>query len=193
MRWLFKHAHHLSIVCTVLIITLFLVLPLSKPSYPTTATGHTLPLQGTAPHGLDGLTYRDLVVDSSGRLITTTASGAPAQVTILRDATAIIANAGNNGITADTTLNSATTNLRLMGLTIRESAATAAVATVVIRHGVVSGTCTGNEIAYIELNANESLQVQYQPRGLAVASGVCADVLAGTIDVATHTIAEAAP
>ena len=166
---------------------------LSKPTYSTTATGHTLPLMGNACHGLDGSTYRDLLVDSSGRLIVATTSGASAHVTILRDAAALTVNAGNNGITADTTLNSATTNLRLMGISIRESAATAAVATVVLRHGVVSGTCTGNEIGYIELNANESLQLQYQPRGLVAASGVCADVIAGTVDVATHTIVEAAP
>ncbi len=115
------------------------------------------------------------------------------EIAIARRHKGATVNAGNNSIAADTTLNVAATNLRLIGISIRESAATPAVASVILRHGIVAaGNCTGNEIAYLELGLNESLQIQY-PNILAVASGVCADVLAGTIDVATQTVVEANP
>lgn len=97
--------------------------------------------------------------------------------------------ADNGGITADTTLEAATNNMRLLGWTARESAGTAAVATVILRHGVVSGgSCTGNVIAYIELAANGSDHENYAPLGLSAASGVCADVLSGTVDVNIFTL-----
>lgn len=118
-------------------------------------------------------------------------------VTATSGATAAAAtvDSGNNALTTDTTLEPATANLRLLGWTARESAVTAAVATFILRHGVeAAGSCTGNEIAYVELDANQAIGgMSYGPRGLAVASGVCADVLAGTIDVNIFRVAEPAP
>lgn len=108
--------------------------------------------------------------------------------------TAATTNAGNNAMTADTTLVAAVASTRLYGFSVRESAATAAVATVILRHGVeAAGSCTGNEIAYVELGPDQSRSDWYGDRGVAVASGVCADVLAGTIDISTRTNVEAAP
>lgn len=96
---------------------------------------------------------------------------------------------------ADFDVKAATANMRLVSWTARESAGTAAAATVVLRHGVLSGgNCTaGGVIAYIELAPNESVGHSYDARGLAVASGVCADVIAGTVDVGIATVTEAAP
>lgn len=102
--------------------------------------------------------------------------------------------APNDDKTADVTLEAATTNLRLLGWTVREDAGTPAAATVLLRHGVESaGNCTGNIIAYVELAASQSSGEWYGDRGLAVASGVCADVQLGTIDINIYTVTEAAP
>jgi hypothetical protein len=110
------------------------------------------------------------------------AAFAPAPVTVQTEV---------SGITADTTLKAASANLRLFGITARESAATAAAATLIVRHGVVSaGNCTGNVIAFIELGANQSFNMWYSDRGLSVPNGVCADVLAGTVDVNILTVEE---
>ena len=98
--------------------------------------------------------------------------------------------AENAEISADTTSQAAATNLRLQGWTIRESAGTPAVATVVLRHDA-DGACDGTGVfAYIELAANGSDQQSYGDKGLAAASGVCADVLAGTVDVNIFTTTE---
>lgn len=96
----------------------------------------------------------------------------------------------NTALTADTTLEAATNNLKLYGWTVRESAGTAAVATVILRHGVLSGSdCTaGAVIDFVELEANGDDRQTYAPLGLAVASGVCADVVAGTVDVNIYTL-----
>lgn len=96
----------------------------------------------------------------------------------------------NTALTADTTLEAATSNLKLYGWTARESAGTAAVATAILRHGVVSGSdCTATGvIAFIELAANGSAQQEYAPLGLAVASGLCLDVLSGTVDFNVYTL-----
>lgn len=94
---------------------------------------------------------------------------------------------------ADFTVEAATANLRLMGWSIRESAAGAAVATVVIRHDA-DGTCDSTAVfAFIELSANQSLQQEYGDRGKAAASGVCVDVIAGTVDFVASLATEAAP
>ena len=115
-------------------------------------------------------------------------------VDIERMASSATVDTESTGITSDTTLEAATANLRLIGWTTRESAAGAAVATVLVRHGVVAaGNCTGNVIAYIELGPDQAANMSYSSRGLAVASGVCADVLAGTVDVNIFTVTEAAP
>ena len=100
----------------------------------------------------------------------------------------------STGITVDTDLEAAATNLRLLGWTARESAATAAVATVVLRHAVnAAGVCSGNAFAYIELGPDQSVQMSYASRGLAAASGVCADVLSGAVDINIFTVIESAP
>lgn len=96
----------------------------------------------------------------------------------------------NTALTADTTLEAATSNLKLYGWTVRESAGTAAVATVILRHGVVSGgNCdAGAVIDFIELAANGDDRQTYAPLGLAVASGVCVDVVSGEIDANIYTL-----
>ncbi len=107
---------------------------------------------------------------------------------------AATANAGVNAQTADFNLFAAVANTRLFGWSCRESAATAGLATVILRHSVVSGgNCTGSEIAYIEFDANQSTSMWYGDRGIAAASGVCADVLAGTVDCTSQSRVEAAP
>lgn len=94
----------------------------------------------------------------------------------------------STGVAADATLEPATANMRLLGWTIRESAGTAAVATAILRHGVeAAGNCTGNAFAFIELDANQSANMWYGDRGKAAASGVCVDVVAGTVDVNIDT------
>lgn len=138
---------------------------------------------GTALAGTD-LDYIPFTTDSTGALRTVT-TRAEAAATIDTE---------NEAMTADTTLEAATTNLRLLSWTAEESAATPASARVVLRHGVVSvGVCSGNVIAYIQLGPDQSVQMNYGPRGLAVASGVCADVTAGTVSVNIHTVIESSP
>ena len=96
----------------------------------------------------------------------------------------------NTALTADTTLEAATNNLKLYGWTARESAGTAAVATGILRHGVLSGSnCdAGAIIDFVELEANGDDRQTYAPLGLAVASGLCLDVLSGTIDFNIFTL-----
>lgn len=92
---------------------------------------------------------------------------------------------------ADFTVEAATANLRIKGWSIRESAAGAAVATVVIRHDA-DGTCDGTAVvAFVELSANQSLQQDYGPDGEAVPNGLCVDVIAGTVDFAAKLKTEA--
>lgn len=94
---------------------------------------------------------------------------------------------------SDVTLAAAVANTRLFGWSVRESAASAALTTVVLRHDTVATTCDGPVIAYVELDANQSTSMWYGDRGVAVASGVCADILAGTASLSVMTAVEAAP
>ena len=96
---------------------------------------------------------------------------------------------------ADFDIEAATANLRLMSFTVRESAAVAAAAPVILRHGVLAAAvCSaGGVFAFVELAPNESVQMDFGPRGLAAASGVCADVVAGTVDAGITTVTEGAP
>lgn len=113
-----------------------------------------------------------------------TAWKAPAAATIDASAT---------GQTADFTIEAATASLRVMGWSVREDAGTAAAATVVIRHDA-DGTCDSSAVvAFIELAADSSQTMNYSDRGLAVPNGLCADVLAGSVSLVAHFIAEAAP
>lgn len=75
----------------------------------------------------------------------------------------------------------AASGLRLMGVTIRESAGSAAVATFKIVHGAaVSG---GSVLVPIELAANASEEMWFGPNGIACASGLSIDRVAGTADI----------
>jgi len=199
-----------------------LTTPISKSEDAT--TGHATPNQGVAPHvwdginfigirqastadnttgagieacgilGFDGTNYQVIAVDATGKLNINATINAGENVDIAIMGTAVGIGTGSSGITADTLLVSNVANRRLFNVSMRESAATASVATVILRASTLSGgNCNGNEIAYVELTGDESLQIQYGDRGLSIASGMCADVLAGTIDINVHTLIEAAP
>ena len=105
-------------------------------------------------------------------------------------------NAEQAAKTADTTLVDAVASTRLLSYGCAETAATAAAATVILRHGVeAAGSCTGNYIDRVELAPNESRN-EPSPgggRGLAVASGVCMDVTAGTVDCWSSSTVEVTP
>lgn len=126
-------------------------------------------------------------------MVTALASGSNVDVAVI--GTAATVDTALTGQTADADVEAATANMRLVSWTARESAAGAAAATVIFRHGVLSGgNCTaGGVIAYVELAPNESVGHSYDARGLAAASGVCIDVVAGTVDVGISTVVEGAP
>ena len=145
-----------------------------------------------ARSGSDG-DYTPLAVDSAGRLGLAAGTLNIGNVDVVSFPAAATVDTESSALVADATMEAATSNMRLHGFTARESAAGAAAATVILRHGVVAGTCTGNVIAYIELAPNESVGEIFPNRGLAVASGVCADWVAGTVDVNIDTVIEASP
>lgn len=70
----------------------------------------------------------------------------------------------------------------LLGFSVRESAASAAVATIILRKGTSDA---GTAIAAIELNPNESAREWWGgvPGGIATPAGVYIDHVAGTADV----------
>jgi len=90
----------------------------------------------------------------------------------------------------------------LGGWSIRESAGTAAVATVIIRNGGDTDTGTGGvqcaasggvtqvggqALAFIELSANGSAGENYAVP-ISAGNGVCADVVAGTVDATFYFV-----
>lgn len=75
----------------------------------------------------------------------------------------------------------AATGLVLMGYSVRESAAAAAVATVQIVHGATAAG--GTAVVEVELAANESKTQWFGRDGIPVASGISLNVTAGTVDV----------
>lgn len=84
------------------------------------------------------------------------------------------------GITADEAALAAGVGGRLFGIAVRESAGTAAVATVIFRRG---DEATDEIIVPIELNPNESRDVYcFGSDGLDIGAGVFVDVVAGTVD-----------
>tara|TARA_Y100000310_G_C20407441_1_gene680319 strand:+ start:291 stop:629 length:339 start_codon:yes stop_codon:yes gene_type:complete len=87
----------------------------------------------------------------------------------------------NAGITADVEpAVAAASGLRYLGLSIRESDGTPAVATVKIYNGAtVAG---GTEIDIVELAANGSDEHWFWP-GIDAADGISIEVIAGTVDV----------
>lgn len=74
----------------------------------------------------------------------------------------------------------AATGRRLGGFAVRESAATAAPATVILRHGTAD---TDTMLVPIELAAGESAREWYGPGGIEVPNGVFIEVAAGEVDV----------
>ena len=84
---------------------------------------------------------------------------------------------------------------RLVFAQCAETAAVAAAATVILRHGEeAAGSCSGNYVARIELAPNETGDpLKWDARGLAVASGVCMDITAGTVDCWSASVVETAP
>ena len=90
--------------------------------------------------------------------------------------------------------------VRMTGWSIRESAGSAAVATVILRNGADTDTGTGGvqcaasggvaqvggeALAYIELSANQSVGEDYT-YALSAPNGICASVVAGTIDLTVY-------
>ncbi len=102
-----------------------------------------------------------------------------------------IANAAATGITIDTTIEAAATDLRLLGITIRES--NNAAATVIVRNDTVATTCDGPVLAIFQLLANTSQTVWFGDRGIGAAAGICADVTAGQADMAIYEAVEMVP
>jgi hypothetical protein len=87
-----------------------------------------------------------------------------------------------SGLTGDVLLAvAANPRLRMLGWSIRESAGSAAVATVrIMRGATVAGSTT---IAFIELAANASAQEWYGPQGIEMQEGITVDHITGTIDL----------
>jgi hypothetical protein len=79
--------------------------------------------------------------------------------------------------TADVQGIAAQANLRLVGFSVTEDAGTAAAAEVILRHGTAA---TDPELFGITLTADQSTREYFGPNGIAVASGVFVDRVAGT-------------
>jgi len=157
-------------------------------------------IQACGMVGYDGSNYQSVLTDSSGNVLVKIVAGSSSigvtSAEITKMGTAGTVNTDNTSQSSDFDLVTAATNLRLLGLTIRESAGTAAAATVIIRHGNISGgNCSGNVIGFFELNGDQSIQIPDYAggRGLSVASGICADVITGTVDANAFTVIEANP
>ena len=78
----------------------------------------------------------------------------------------------------------ATANLRLVGFSMTEDAATAAAAELSLRHGTL---VTDPEIFGITLAANESMRDWFSPDGIAVANGIFIDRVSGTTKMTLFT------
>lgn len=90
--------------------------------------------------------------------------------------TAIAAGTGDEAAVA------ATANMRLMGYSVKETAA--AVATLVLHHGTsASGTAT----AFVNLAAAGSTTEWFGPQGIPMPSGVWIERLTGTTAVTVYT------
>lgn len=88
----------------------------------------------------------------------------------------------NAGLTADADAAvAAATGLRLMGFAARESDGTPAVATFRVVHGATGAG--GDAVIPVELAASGSTFQWFGPQGVAFASGISIDHIAGTVDV----------
>lgn len=86
--------------------------------------------------------------------------------------------------TADVQGVAAADGLRLVGYSIRESASSAAVATVRLRNGTAD---TDPILALIELAANASAQVTLPDGGLDAEDGIFVEVVAGEVDIVLYS------
>jgi hypothetical protein len=90
--------------------------------------------------------------------------------------------------------------VKITGWSVRESAAGAAVATVILRNGADTDTGTGGvqcaasggvaqvggePLIFIELAPDESVGEEYYD-GLSAPLGLCADIVAGTVDLTVY-------
>ena len=91
--------------------------------------------------------------------------------------------ASSAGIAASTNTLAGATNRRLLAVSYRESAATAAAAAFNLRHGAADADPL---VLVVELAANQSGAFSFGDRGVAAPNGVRTQVLAGTIDVVLH-------
>jgi hypothetical protein len=71
----------------------------------------------------------------------------------------------------------------LMGFSLRESAASPAVATAIIRDGT---TATDPVVVMLELNGDQSATMWFGPDGIRINTGVFLDRVAGTITGALY-------
>lgn len=105
---------------------------------------------------------------------------------------ACVIGAGAAAQAADFAVLAAVANTRLCRLQIRDTGAGTAAG--VVRHAAYGANCnTGSAIGYFALGAGVVYDVIAGSRELAVASGVCVDVTAGTVDASWASVVEAAP
>lgn len=91
------------------------------------------------------------------------------------------------GFSVDQNLKSAATHQRLMGWSVSESAGSAGVASGNFRATPGgAGACTGTVLGTFSLAASTG-QTVFLPQGVDAATGVCIDVLEGTVEVVAYT------
>lgn len=126
------------------------------------------------------------VIVNEGEVTATQASGwaAPAACTI---------GGGISAQTGDFAVLAATADARLCGIQIRDTGAGTAAGT--IRHAALGANCdSGNVIAFFNISSAGGVFTRdFGDRGYDVASGVCVDVSAGTMDASWASVNEAAP
>ena len=86
--------------------------------------------------------------------------------------------------TADVQGFAATAGLRLMGYSVRESAGSAAVAALNLRHGT---TATDPLLAVSELAANGADNAWFGPQGINCPNGIFVDRVAGETELVLYT------
>jgi hypothetical protein len=122
--------------------------------------------------------YEYALIDEQGRLVLSPDSPAPSGGGINVAASADV----NTAVVADVDAAvAASAGLRLVGFAAKESAATAAAATFNIVHGATGAA--GTLLVPVELSANESTRDWFGPDGIAAASGISIDWVAGQVDV----------
>lgn len=96
----------------------------------------------------------------------------------------------NAAVTADVDAAvAAAANLRLMGFNVRETKSTAAVCTGKVIHGATGAT--NAPLAAFELAADTSQTFWFGPQGIACASGLSVDHIAGEFDIILYYLVAA--